>query len=150
MEDSRVIENLIYRYAHYIDQGQLEDVAELFRHGSIVSKKHNTRQTGYEEVLSMYQHSCRLYDDTGTPKTKHLTTNVLIEIDKAGMQATANAYYTVIQATDTLSLQPIISGRYSDAFEKVEGEWRFTEREMIVDLVGDCSAHLLYDQALLD
>lgn len=149
MEDSRQIENLIYRYAQHIDQGELEQVAELFRNASIVSKKHNSRQTGYEEVLAMYQGSCRLYEDTGTPKTKHLTTNVIIEVDATGDRATANAYYTVLQATDALSLQPIISGRYVDAFEKVNNIWRFHEREMIVDLIGDCSAHLLYSADLL-
>ena len=41
MEDSRQIENLIYRYAELIDEGKLEAVAELFRNGSIVSPAHN-------------------------------------------------------------------------------------------------------------
>ena len=149
MEDSRHIENLIYRYAEHIDAGELDKVAALFQHGSIVSKKHKSRQSGYDEVLAMYQGSCRIYPDCGTPKTKHVTTNVQIETDSQGTSARASSYYTVFQATDSLPLQPIISGRYHDTFKKRDGAWHFHEREMLIDLVGDCSAHLLYDPALI-
>jgi ketosteroid isomerase-like protein len=145
MEDCRQIENLIYRYAEQIDSGDLEGVAELFRDAEIVASAHNSRRAGFDEVLQMYQLSCRLYEKTGTPLTKHLTTNVIIELGKNGVEASARSYYTVIQATDSLPLQPIISGRYDDRFRKVEGRWMFVRREMFVDLIGDCSAHLLYD-----
>lgn len=145
MEDSRHIENLIYRYAELIDAGDLQGVAELFRHAEIVSSANNMKRNGYDEVLQMYQLSARLYAPTGTPLTKHLTTNVIIELDPGAQAAGARSYYTVIQATDSFPLQPIISGRYKDRFSKVGGEWRFASREMFVDLIGDCSAHLLYD-----
>jgi 3-phenylpropionate/cinnamic acid dioxygenase small subunit len=145
MDDCRCIENLIYLYAERIDNGNLEGVAELFRDAAIISPAHNVRRSGYDQVLEMYQLSCRLYEATGTPQTKHLTSNVIIELDENGNRASARSYYTVIQATDALPLQPIISGRYRDSFQKVEGQWRFVSREMMVDLIGDCSAHLLYD-----
>lgn len=149
MEDSRRIENLIYCYAERIDAGDLEGVAELFRDAEIVSRVHNARHSGFDEVLKMYQRACRLYQPTGTPLTKHLTTNVIIELDESGEQAHGRSYYTVIQATDALPLQAIISGRYKDHFRKVESQWRFASREMIVDLIGNCSAHLLYDASSL-
>ena len=145
MEDSRCIENLIYCYAERIDNGDLEGVAELFRDGEIISRVHDVRRTGFDEVLQMYQLSCRIYETTGTPLTRHLTTNVIIELNDNGREASARSYYTVIQATDSLALQPIISGRYKDCFQKRDNEWHFASREMIVDLIGDCSAHLLYD-----
>lgn len=145
MEDSRQIENLIYRYAELIDSGNLEGVAELFSNGEIISSAQNSRRKGYDQVLQMYQASCRVYEETGTPLTKHLTTNVIVEIDDNGSTARARSYYTVIQATDSLPLQPIISGRYHDCFSKAEGKWAFSSREMFVDLLGDLRAHLLYD-----
>lgn len=145
MEDSRQIENLIYLYAELIDSGNLQGVAELFREAEIVSRVHNMKRTGFDEVLQMYQLSCRLYEPSATPLTKHLTTNVIIELDPTGTHASARSYYTVIQATDSLPLQVIISGRYADQFRKVSSRWEFARREMIVDLIGDCSAHLLYD-----
>lgn len=147
MEDSRHIENLIYYYAERIDAGDLEGVAELFRDAEIVSTVHNVRRSGFDEVLKMYQRSCRLHEPTGTPLTKHITTNVIIELGEGGEEAYARSYYTVIQATEALPLQPIISGRYKDHFRKTESQWRFSSREMIVDLIGNCSAHLLYDSS---
>lgn len=149
MDDCRQIENLIYSYAESIDNGDLEAVAELFRDAEIVAPAQGSRQAGYDEILAMYQLSCRIYPSTGTPLTRHLTTNVIIEL--AGNQdcASARSYFTVIQATEALPLQAIIAGRYRDNFKKVDGSWQFTRREMIVDLIGDCSSHLLYDASAL-
>jgi hypothetical protein len=39
-------------------------------------------------------------------------------------------------------LQPIVAGRYLDRFARVDGAWRFAERRILVDLVGDLSRHL--------
>jgi ketosteroid isomerase-like protein len=145
MNDSRQIENLIYNYAERIDAGDLQGVAELFCHGEIVSTTHNVRRTGPDEVFEMYALSCRIYESTGTPLTKHLTTNVIIELDKNALEASARSYYTVIQATESLPLQPIISGRYLDQFRKVNDQWQFASREMFVDLIGNCKEHLLHE-----
>jgi 3-phenylpropionate/cinnamic acid dioxygenase small subunit len=149
VEDSRQIENLIYTYAERIDNGDLEGVAELFRNARIISSSHDFSCVGCEEVLKMYQLSCRLYETTGTPRTKHLTTNVIVEVHERGDSAVARSYYTVLQATESLPLQAIISGKYHDRFRKQGSGWEFSEREMIVDLIGDCSAHLLYDSSSL-
>jgi hypothetical protein len=51
----------------------------------------------------------------------------------------------VFQATADLPLQPIVAGRYQDRFERVEGVWRFAEREMNVQQVGDVHEHLNID-----
>ena len=49
----------------------------------------------------------------------------------------------VFQATDFLQLQPVIGGRNYDRFERVDGVWRFRERRIESDLMGDLSAHML-------
>lgn len=145
MSPDRRIENLIYRYAEAIDAGDFEGVASLFRHAVILAPQHDGRTEGYDAVLAMYEGSTRRYED-GTPKTKHLTSNVIIDMD-GDTSASARSYFTVIQATEKLPLQPIISGRYHDRFECVDGRWRFCERQMFVDLMGDLSQHLLFDGA---
>ena len=91
----------------------------------------------------MYHASTRLYEN-GTPLTKHVTTNLLIEVADDGATATCRSYYTVLQKTEGAPLQPIIAGRYHDEFAKRDGQWRFTRRHMIVDLIGDLSRHLLF------
>jgi hypothetical protein len=36
----------------------------------------------------------------------------------------------------------VASGRYRDRFERRDGAWRFTSREVSTDLVGDVSHHV--------
>ncbi len=143
MEDSRVIENLIYTYAERIDEGDLEAVAALFINAEIVAPAAGSLVSGYDEVLAMYRGATRIYEDSGTPKTRHITSNVIIEVDAD--VAKSRSCFTVVQGTVEFPLQPIISGRYKDSFRKTESGWEFSRREMEVDLVGDLSAHLLID-----
>ena len=97
---------------------------------------------GVEGALQMYENWTRRYEDNGTPHTKHVTTNLLIEVDEAASTATCRSYFTVLQQTPILALQPIIAGRYHDRFEQVDGAWRFSHRHIISDLFGDLSQHL--------
>ena len=94
-------------------------------------------------MLALYRGSARIYDD-GSPHTKHVTTNAIIEVEEGEQVATARSYYTVFQQVDDFPLQPIISGRYHDSFHCIDGRWWFDTRTMFVDLVGDLSRHLLY------
>jgi 3-phenylpropionate/cinnamic acid dioxygenase small subunit len=144
-DGAREIENLLYTYAERIDAGDLEGLAELFAHGRILPSPGGSRTTaveGREGVLAMYRAVTRLYPD-GTPRTRHVTTNAIIEVDDPAGTAAARSSYTVLQQTDVLPLQAIICGRYHDTFQRIDGRWWFATRTMFVDLVGDLSQHLL-------
>ena len=145
MDDARQIENLLYRYAELIDSGDFNALAGLFRRGEIYAPAHGTVFRGADEVEAMYRSSTRLYPDTGTPKTRHIISNAIIDVDESAASATARACYTVFQATDSLPLQAIISGRYHDQFKQSGEGWHFVRRKMYVDLLGDLSQHLLFD-----
>jgi len=142
-DSARAIENLVYAYAERIDAGDLAGVGELFRHGRVVAAPGMVFE-GADQVRKLYERATRLYAD-GTPRTRHVTTNVIVEVDDAACTGAARASYTVLQQTDALPLQPIIVGRYRDTFHRVGGEWCFDSREMFVDLTGDLSQHLLFD-----
>ncbi len=146
-DNAREIENLLYVYAERLDAGDLHGVAELFTHGRILPDPDAAADAtfeGREQVLGMYQAATRLYDD-GTPLTRHVTTNAIIEVDDAADAGSARSYFTVFQRTDSLALQPIICGRYHDTFRRIDGRWWFDSRIMLVDLVGDLSQHLRYE-----
>ena len=147
VDDAREIENLLHIYAERIDAGDLEGVADLFSHGRIRASADATPEQSFEgrdRVLKLYRASTRIYDD-GSPHTKHVTTNSIVQVDEGADAASARSYYTVFQQVDDLPLQPIISGRYHDSFHRVDGRWWFDTRIMIVDLFGDLSRHLLFD-----
>lgn len=137
------IANLIATYAERIDAGDFEGVANLLAEASVGSGDRATGQLrGRSAVHALYEASTRRYED-GTPGTKHLTANLIIDIDEAAGSATARSYWTVLQAVPGLALQPILAGRYHDRFVREENVWRFSERCFLVDLVGDTSHHLL-------
>ena len=146
-DSAREIENLLYIYAERIDGGDMAGVAELFSHGRILDEEGNVLAAGTDEVHGMYTSTVQVYDDTGTPKTKHVTTNfILEELDEDAGAARGRSYYTVFQAVaGSLPLQPIISGGYRDTFQRIDGRWWFGDRVMIVTLVGDLSQHLTYE-----
>src|SRR5262249_10147344 len=101
-----------------------------------------TVSSGRADFLARWTSGVRRYD--GSPRTCHLTVNSIIEVDEEAGAATARSTYLVLQATDGLALQPIITGRYHDRFvrDPAAGTWRFAERTFFVDLIGDLSRHL--------
>ena len=141
-DDYCAIQNLIYRYCDRIDRGDFNGLAQLFAHAALHVPALPQPLRGVEAIAALYARFTRLYPDTGTPKTRHVTSNVIIE-PEGEHAARAQSYVLVHQATESLPLQPIIGGRYYDRFERVEGAWRFTERRMEIDLFGNLSAHLL-------
>jgi 3-phenylpropionate/cinnamic acid dioxygenase small subunit len=145
MSDQTEIANLLFEYAARIDAGDFEGVAELFRHGRILTEFGEL--VGYEAVLEMYRSSTRLYPD-GTPRTRHITTNLAIRIE--GDRAHCDSTFTVMQALEDFPLQAIICGRYQDVLVRDAGNWRFEQRRMLPDLLGDLSRHLLFDLTQVD
>jgi 3-phenylpropionate/cinnamic acid dioxygenase small subunit len=140
------ITNLLYRYAECIDAGDLAEASALFEHARIRIGASNTDQDTVDasQLLGIWRSLIVLHAD-GTPRTKHVTTNPIIQVDEDSGTASCRSYYTVLQQTDELSLQPIVTGRYHDRFERVEGQWRFSYRDLtLIDMVGDVSHHLTY------
>jgi len=136
------ITNLLYRYAEYIDSGDLEGAASLFEHAGVYFRREEGEATlDSAGVLDLWRNFIVRYED-GTPRTKHVITNPIVEVDEGSGTATCRSYYTVLQQTDDFALQPIIAGRYHDRFERVDGVWRFSYRNYsLSDLIGDMSHH---------
>jgi 3-phenylpropionate/cinnamic acid dioxygenase small subunit len=135
----RAIENLIAKYAELVDDGDFTGVGALLADATFTGGAGSV--TGRDAIEKMLHESLIVYDD-GTPRTKHITTNVAIEVDEEAGTAVARSYFTALQAAPDLPLQPIVSGRYHDRFERRDGQWRFVERRVRTDLVGDVSRHL--------
>jgi len=143
-DDWHAIETLIMTYAERVDLGDFAGVAALFEHATYRAEHGGQimSQEGSAAVGATFDGLVRRYPD-GTPRTKHVTTNLMVEVD--GDTATSRCYYTVLQQTDVLALQPIIAGRYHDRFERIDGGWRFADRLIFSDLIGDLSQHLMVD-----
>ena len=133
------IGNLIATYAELVDDGDFAGVGALLR-GATFTGGSGTF-SGRDAVERMLRENVIVYAD-GTPRTKHITTNTVVDVDEEAGTAVARSYFTVLQALPDLPLEPIASGSYLDRFERREGEWLFVERRVRTDLVGDVSHHL--------
>ncbi|MGI5516253.1 nuclear transport factor 2 family protein [Streptomyces sp. CA-106131] len=135
----RAVENLIARYAELVDGGDFAGLGILLADATFTGSGEPV--SGRDAIEKMFQDTLIVYAD-GTPRTQHVTTNVAIEVDEQASTAVSRAYVTVFQALPDLPLQPIAGGRYHDRFERRDGQWRFAERRVRINLVGDVSGHL--------
>lgn len=142
MNSATAITNLLYRYAELMDAGDLEAVVALFARARIKTGGGEVVE-GSAPMLALWQAHVRLYP-CGTPRTKHVITNPIVEVDEEAGTASCRSYYTVFQATPDLPLQAICAGRYHDDFVRTDGAWHFSGRDYsLLDLVGDLNQHLL-------
>ena len=141
LSDGDHIRNLLGRYCDLIDGADFDGVGELFADGCLADEHGTVLAQGAEQVAAFCASTVRLHD--GLPRTKHLVLNTTLEVARevAG-SITARSSYLVLQSLEGVPLQPIITGRYVDRFERTGGGWRFVERRFVVDLVGDLSRHL--------
>jgi 3-phenylpropionate/cinnamic acid dioxygenase small subunit len=140
----RAIESLIATYAELVDDGDFAAVGVLLADATFVGAAGSV--SGRDAIEQMLRDNVIVYDD-GTPRTKHVTTNLAIEVDDEAGTAVSRSYFTALQALPDMALQPIVSGRYHDRFARRDGQWRFVERHVLTDLVGDVSRHLRHADA---
>jgi hypothetical protein len=140
--DADEIRDLLFAYCWHMDRGEFDALGALFAHASVAdgTAPDAPEVTGADAIATLYRDRCIVYAD-GTPRTKHVCTNVIVELDADGQHASTRSNFLVEQQLDDFPLQPIVGGRYHDRFERVDDRWRFVERRFFVDLVGDVSRH---------
>ncbi len=144
---AEAITKLIYTYAERIDAGDFAGVAEIFADATLTFEGFGDAVAGREAIEALYARTTRRYDD-GTPRTKHVMTNVMVDVADDGDTASSRSYFTVLQAVPgELSLQPVIAGRYRHTYTRADGRWRVATMHIIIDLMGDLGHHMLFDLA---
>jgi len=135
------ITTLLYRYAECIDAADFDAIGELFARGAITNEGFDGQIAGADAVANLYRSTNQVHHD-GTLRTRHLTTNVIVDIDEDTGSATTRSAFVVFQATPDLPLQPIVAGRYHDRFTRTDSEWSFAHRHIILEQLGDVREHL--------
>lgn len=137
------VTELLYHYAELIDAGDFDGVGELLSRARFGGPASGS-VTGAAAIAKIFASTTRRFPDHGnTPRTRHLVLNPIVTID--GTTAAARSTFCVVQQTDAVALQPIVVGRYEDAFGCDRDGWYFTERTVDVQMVGDVSDHLMVD-----
>ena len=79
MSSHRAIENLIAMYAELVDDGDFAGIGILLGDATFTGGAGSV--SGRVAIEKMLRDSLIVYDD-GTPRTKHVTTNVIIDVDE--------------------------------------------------------------------
>ena len=143
-ESYHAITTLMFRYTECIDAADFAGIGELFAHGEITNRGVDGAIVGAEAVQQLYSRTNRVHPN-GTTMTRHLCTNVIVDAAESAGVARARSPFLVLRASPALSLQPSVAGRYFDTFARAHGAWRFAQREMVVEQVGDVREHLSID-----
>ena len=145
-----VIEEIMFRYAELLDAGDIEGLSALFARGSIKPAVGEPVK-GAEEVFKLFAAAVKFYDADEnpvpyqrgqcTPRTRHVTTNLIFTFDNAVMEATVRSVFTVYQTLEGRN-EIIAGGRYVDRFMRTLQGWHLDERQIIIENAGDMSRHL--------
>jgi hypothetical protein len=134
------ITRLLFEYCSSIDTGRLDDTARLFEKGSWYLNP-DTPFQGIRDMAGFLWENVILYD--GVPKTRHVVSNIRIDIDAdRPTSARSRSYVIVYQCVEGSVPQIIFQGAYDDTFVRDGQAWRFMDRRIITDGIGDMSKHL--------
>src|SRR5262249_48153980 len=120
--------------------GDLAGVVRLFDGATCRSGATGRVMRTPEEIATMYE-PVRLYED-GTPRTRHLMNNLVIDLEDGADEAAGRCSFTVLQGVETGGpMETILVGHYVDRYRRGPDGWQFAERAFHTDLVGDLSRH---------
>ena len=86
---ARAIENLIATYVELVDDGDFAAVGVLLADAEFTGGAGSL--SGSDAIERMLRDNLIVYDD-GTPRTKHVTTNMAIEVDDEAGTAVSRSY----------------------------------------------------------
>ena len=130
IEIERACERLVYVYSRALDLGDMSAAADCFaEQGSMARPMMPDQVIQGREVIRT-----SLLTRPKTLLTKHLATNVMIDVESA-TSASGLSYLTMISTTPAadgkppfISQGPIWFGEFKDRYVLENGAWKFLER----------------------
>jgi len=144
------IEDIMLRYAEGIDTGNIEIVGAIFGKGALVMPDGSSMR-GPKAVFKHFSNLIIFYDPDGnvvpyargqcTPRTRHVTSNIIYEFNDAVNEADIRSYITCYQTIDGKN-EIIFGGRYLDNFAEDQEGWHLVSRSILGDNLTDMIHHL--------
>ena len=82
--DYFAVQNLIHRYAALLDRGKIDEVGALFDHADVYmpGEAEPWSRAGQNKMAEIFRQWTKFYPEAdGRPRTRHVTTNLIIEED---------------------------------------------------------------------
>ena len=144
MDSYRAIENLIYDSMWMIDNEQEEAMIRTLHKDCV-----HITPPGMNEMPAINQAEWaskvhRRWGPDRRNRTKHIVSNIRIEVDEQAGTASARTYLTIVQGVPEVGfpLQPIFCGTYHDTFKRnEEGKWYYATHRLVEDMMGETCNH---------
>jgi hypothetical protein len=137
VEDKEAIRELFAEYCFRMDEARYAELGALFTaDGAWIARYAEAR--GPAEIAALMARNI-----PREPKRKHFIMNSLIALD--GDRATARTSYLVVLQAAGAGLVPSVAGTYEDVLVRTTDGWRFRERRLVHDLVGELGLNLPKD-----
>lgn len=127
-EDRFAIADLFARYMWAIDGGDVETLVSCFAPDGSLESPAVGKYSGHDNIRAFATRFAQ-FRTRGT-ELRHVLSNMLIDVD--GDTAFAKCYLLVFQVRNGTS-KLLGPGRYEVQLRKLDGEWRFQHRLVVMD-----------------
>jgi uncharacterized protein (TIGR02246 family) len=134
-EDIVAIEQLLNRYCHKLDQGDVEAVVALFAEDAVLLPEYegSREYAGRDAIRAWYSNYGRTVH-AATRGLRHKISTASIEV--AGAEATSACYLDADSVDVRTGKRTLAGGRYLDRLVRHDGRWLIRQRRIMVDYVS--------------
>jgi hypothetical protein len=142
LEAEREIARMVHQVGYAIEDGDFERVGEIMGDSTLGADMIGREAfKGAAEITAQYRRTNITYPDRGRA-TKEVYTNLVIDVDLDAGEATSVVSYTVPQQPPGAVFELIVAGRYEDAWNRVDGVWKWKDRYVVVQFKNDLDRHM--------
>jgi hypothetical protein len=138
----RQIERMIFQVGYAIEAGDFQRVGEIMGDATLGADLIGRRvYRGAEQIRDQYARTNIVYPDRGRA-SKEIYHNILVDIDLDHDRATSVTSYTVAHQPPDQPFEILVAGKYEDQWERVDGEWRWRDRYVVVQFKNNLDRHM--------
>lgn len=131
-DDVVAIEQLLNRYCHLVDRGDVEGVIALFTDDAVLAPTYEgaARHVGRAAIRAWYTRYAAT-TIAGARGLRHKISTAVIDVTGDG--ADAVCYLDADSVSRANGRRTLVGGRYEDRLVRTEAGWRFAERRIVID-----------------
>lgn len=138
-DDVIAIEQVLNRYCHKLDRGDVAAVVALFAEDAVLIPEYEgTGPHEGREAIKAWYTRYTANTTTGTRGLRHKISTAMIEVN--GDRAASACYLDADSVDPKTGARSLAGGRYEDKLVRRGGAWLISERRIIVDYASTLPA----------
>jgi hypothetical protein len=138
----RDIERMIYQVGYALEVGDFQLVGDIMGEATMGGDLPGRKiHHGGDEIRDTYTRTNIVYPGRGRA-SKEIYHNILVEIDLDEGTAKSVTAFTVAHQPPDEAFELIVAGKYEDEWRRVDGQWHWEDRYVIVQYKGNLDTHM--------